>query len=203
MTTESAFEFFVVRHPPVSVSGVCYGHADVPAHASDDEVDALAARLPPVSRIWTSTSSRCAELAARLATRLGAPLSSDERLREMCFGSFEGLTWTEIERRYPEAYTAWMGDWRRTPPPGGEPLDAFAGRVRRALEAIGESTRREASSKAEPSAPPLVVTHAGVIRALFRANEKLDWDEALARAVPHLTPHTIHWKRSPPDEPAG
>ncbi len=192
--SEDDFEFLVVRHPPVSVSGVCYGHADVPASASDEEVAALALRLPRVSRIWTSTSSRCAELAARLAAPLGAPLSPDGRLREMCFGEFEGLTWTEIERRYPDAYAAWMGDWRRTPPPGGETLSAFEERAHHALSEIRETMLRDTHSNAEPSALPLVVTHAGVIRALFRASEGLDWDEALARAVPHLTPHTIRLK---------
>ncbi len=194
MTSENGFEFLLVRHPPVSVSGVCYGHADVPASASDEEVAELALRLPRVSRIWTSTSSRCAELATRLAARLGASLSPDPRLREMCFGEFEGLTWTEIERRYPDAYTAWMGDWRRTPPPGGETLSAYEERAHQALSEIRERTLREARSNAEPSGPPLIVTHAGVIRALFRASEGLEWDEALGRAVPHLTPHIIRWK---------
>jgi alpha-ribazole phosphatase len=192
VTTDAAFEFLVVRHPPVSVSGVCYGHADVPASASDDEVSTLAARLPRVSRVWTSTSSRCAALAERLAARLGAPLSHEPRLREMCFGAFEGLTWTEIEQRYPEAYSAWMGDWRRTPPPGGETLHDFAERVRTAFQSIGENSL---SSEAGADAPPLVVTHAGVIRALLTLSAGLDWDEALGRAVPHLTPHTIRWSR--------
>ncbi len=191
MTSAAAFEFLVVRHPPVTVSGVCYGHADVPASASDEAVSVLASTLPRVSRIWTSTSSRCAELAERLAARVGAPLSSNQRLREMCFGAFEGLTWAEIERRYPDAYSTWMGDWRRTPPPGGETLNEFAGRIRVAFETIFAATHHDAS--VEDGATPVVVTHAGVIRALLTLCEGLDWDEALARPVPHLSAQLIRW----------
>ncbi len=179
-------ELLLLRHPKVSVSGICYGHADVPAAFDDEAAQALLAGLPRVSGVWSSPLSRCAQVASRVARRLALPLTTDERLRELGFGAFEGLTWADIEARYPEPYARWMGDWQNTPPPGGETLSELSTRVQRALSAIALA--------APPDAPPLVVTHAGVVRATLRLTENLSWDEALARPIAHLEPLRVRWR---------
>jgi alpha-ribazole phosphatase len=182
-------EILMLRHPKVSVSGICYGHADVPAAFGDADADALFAMLPRLSGVWTSPLSRCLLVASRIAERQNLQLEADERLRELGFGAFEGLTWTDIETRYPEPYARWMGDWQNTPPPGGETLSELSARVHVALSTI--------ALDAPPDAPPLVVTHAGVVRAALRLTENLSWDEALARPIAHLEPLRVRWPVAP------
>jgi alpha-ribazole phosphatase len=179
-------ELWFVRHPKVSVSGICYGHADLKADFGDDELDALLGKLPRFGAVWSSPLSRCKRLAARVAERLALPLRTDDRLRELGFGAFEGLAWSEIETRFPEAYAAWMGDWQRTPPPGGETLSELTTRIADVLSVILST-----DAAAEKT---LVVTHAGVIRAVHRLTENLSWDEALARPIPHLEPQRVIWE---------
>jgi probable phosphoglycerate mutase len=82
----------------------------------------------------------------------GREVETDERLTELSFGQWEGLTMDEIERRYP-------GEWDRRHQnmwtyvmPGGESYEMVA---RRASDWLNEA-----------HGPMLVVTHGGVERVL-------------------------------------
>ena len=67
-----------------------------------EEADALARRLAGVriDRIIASPMLRALETAQAIAT--GRPVEVDERLRELDYGRWEGLTYAEIEARDPE-----------------------------------------------------------------------------------------------------
>jgi broad specificity phosphatase PhoE len=64
---------------------------------------ALADRLEgvPVDRIVTSPLGRAVETATILAAGSAAVVETDERLKELDYGAWEGLTVEEIERRFP------------------------------------------------------------------------------------------------------
>jgi glucosyl-3-phosphoglycerate phosphatase len=66
----------------------------------------LAAFAPDV--IVSSDLSRAADTAAALAAVTGLPVRYDQRLRERCFGLWQGLRGTEVAERYPEEYARWQ-----------------------------------------------------------------------------------------------
>ncbi|MBX9760035.1 MAG: histidine phosphatase family protein [Beijerinckiaceae bacterium] len=87
---------------------------------------------------------------------MGLPVQDyamDERLVELTFGEWEGLTWPEVKARAPEAASWREGDKWRFTPPSGESYAMLADR----LAPWVESLDREA----------VVVSHGGVARALM------------------------------------
>ena len=84
----------------------------------------LAARLASesIGLIYSSDSTRALQTADQIAAHHGRQVRADPRLREMDFGDWEGLTYSEIRERYPQALARWQGDPLATSPPGGESL---------------------------------------------------------------------------------
>jgi alpha-ribazole phosphatase len=78
-----------------------------------------------------------------------------EALRELSLGQWEGRTVDEIRREEGDPYLAWLRAPHDCPPPGGEPLDQVAARVREALARIAAAHR--------PGEEVLIVAHGGVI----------------------------------------
>ncbi|HEX7491930.1 MAG TPA: histidine phosphatase family protein [Candidatus Limnocylindrales bacterium] len=93
------------------------------------EAVALAGRLAGVriDRIVASPMLRALETAQTVAT--GRPVEVDERLRELDYGRWEGLTAAEIEARDPELRARWEHDPAATHSPGGESGDDVASRA--------------------------------------------------------------------------
>jgi len=101
---------WLARHArPLVASGTCYGVTDVDADAALTlaAASALAAQLPPHTRVQVSPLRRCQQLAkALLGLRPDLGLSTDARLREMDFGCWEGALWSDIPRAAVDAWTA-------------------------------------------------------------------------------------------------
>jgi len=93
------------------------------------EAEALARRLAGVriDRIVSSPMLRALETAQTVAT--GRPVEVDERLRELDYGRWEGLTYEEIDARDPELRTRWDHDPGSTHSPGGESGEDVAARA--------------------------------------------------------------------------
>ncbi|MCB0037792.1 MAG: histidine phosphatase family protein, partial [Anaerolineales bacterium] len=94
----------------------------------------------------------------RLAEQLTIQPLTDTRLQEYDFGEWEMMLWDEI--RGPAA-AQWFADYVHTPAPQGESYVQMAERVVAFWEEI------LMSEEAPPERPLVVVTHAGVIRALL------------------------------------
>jgi probable phosphoglycerate mutase len=106
------------------------GQLDVPlAPEGRAQAEALARRLVGVriDRIVSSPMLRARETAQTIAA--GRPIEIDERLRELDYGRWEGLTYPEIETRDPELRARWEDDPAATHSPGGESGDDVAARV--------------------------------------------------------------------------
>lgn len=174
-----------LRHAPALVTGICYGRSDVPVRAERSRLEALARSLrehrPPITHLLASPSVRCAELATFLAPTLGLEVVFDGRLLELDFGEWEGLSWSAIEDRDPERLDRWMRNYLEERPPGGETLADLEARVR-------DFVRQWKSIEGLP----LLVTHAGVLRALRVAEGKSDWASAMRWPVPHLETIELH-----------
>jgi len=104
-----------------------------------------------------SPLSRCAEFATELSATLGIPRSDDDRLKEIGFGAWEGLTGDEIRAKDENAMRRFYQDPVNNQPDGAERLRAFYLRVSAAWEDIIATTQQERL---------LLVVHAGVIRAI-------------------------------------
>jgi alpha-ribazole phosphatase len=107
------------------------GQSDVPlSDVGREQVGLLARHLRGASfdAIYASDLKRAWETASIIAAELGAEVIPDPRLREMRFGILEGLTFDEAQKKYPDVVAAWLKD-NNHPPPEGETLDAFSGRV--------------------------------------------------------------------------
>ena len=110
----------------------------------------------PWQAIISSPLRRCREFAEELGAQLGLPLSIDERLKEVGFGTWEGLTGDMLRQQDDQLLKRFYQDPIKHRPQGAEPLDGFSRRVDEALqEAIAGHLGKHI----------LIVAHAGVIRS--------------------------------------
>ncbi len=109
------------------------------------EAQLLARRLHreewAIAAIYASDLSRAAETAHILGAELGLPVTLDLRLREYDAGVLNGLTWAEVEARYPDLWQEFQRGGKWVSIPGEEGNEAFRARLAAALEAI--QTRHE------------------------------------------------------------
>jgi ribonuclease H / adenosylcobalamin/alpha-ribazole phosphatase len=110
-----------------------------------------------VDVIVSSPLRRARQTAEEVAAATGAPVEFDDDLRETDFGEWEGLTFTEAQRRWPGEVTAWLAD-PAVAPPGGESFAAVAVRVQAARERLMAGHARETV---------LVVSHVTPIKTLL------------------------------------
>jgi alpha-ribazole phosphatase len=149
----------LVRHAePVDHAGRCVGQLDVALAPGSDAVLGRLSRTaaPPPRLVVASDLRRATDTARPLSARWGAELRLDARLRELAFGEWEGRAWAEVAATDRRALDAWGADWVRRAAPGGETGLALRQRARAALDDLLASTT--------PTAPVVVVSHAGWIR---------------------------------------
>ncbi|MGH8284529.1 MAG: histidine phosphatase family protein [Steroidobacteraceae bacterium] len=128
----------------------------------------LAANPPQL--VFASPLRRCREPAEHLARELDVPLHVLADLREMDFGLWEERAPSEVSYEWPDALASLYDGSDLARPPDGEALGELRSRVAAALASIlGMSRGRRA----------LVVTHAGVIRALLVELLGLTFPQAL------------------------
>ena len=126
--------------------------------------------------VYTSGLKRARETAEIAAGRLQVPCVVHEGLGEINFGLWEGLTWDQVEERYPELYTIWHTDRRYGHPPEGE---SYLGLLNRVLPALRDIIRREGGS--DSGRRVLVVTHSAVIMSLLSHLNRTPFDEMVKR----------------------
>ncbi len=151
---------WLVRHGETEWNwdGRIQGHRDVSlSGVGVEQAQRLARWLAeqPIAAVYSSDLRRARETAEILASDR-APVYLEPRVREARFGLFEGLTGTEAEARYPEAYRQWREDAVRHRPPGGETLEDLRDRCVQAMSEI---------LPLHPGQTVLVVAHGGPIRA--------------------------------------
>ena len=125
-----------------------------------------------IAAIYSSPLRRALETAEIVAERLGLDVTPVDALREIDVGEWQGLTRSEVEERYPEAFARWIGfgqGWQR-----GETYEQMGKRVR---DALREFAARHAGEIV------LVVTHGGPIRAALAAAEGISHEEARRRGA--------------------
>lgn len=117
----------LIRHAQPEVpAGTCYGCLDLPLVSPlTPAVAQIVAGLPAPARIVTSPLARASGTAQALAQTAGvSAIDSEPRLREIDFGTWEGIAWDAIDR---DALDQWAADLLHGRPHGGEsPAQAMA-----------------------------------------------------------------------------
>ncbi|MEQ9517962.1 MAG: histidine phosphatase family protein [Parvibaculum sp.] len=114
------------------------------------------------AQIVTSPLKRCAEFAQTLAPAA----MIDPRFQEMHFGAWEARETQEIWVENPAALEAFWQDPDAHPAPNGERWGDFQARVGEAFSSLTE-TPNASHAGAQAEGPFLLITHAGVMRALL------------------------------------
>jgi 2,3-bisphosphoglycerate-dependent phosphoglycerate mutase len=120
-----------------------------------------------LAAIYSSDLCRAHATATALASGRVLAVQRDAALRERGFGRFEGLTYAEIEQRFPQDAERWRQREAAFGPGGGEPLQDFFAR------SVAAVTRLAAPHAGQHIA---IVAHGGVLDCLYRAAQGLALD---------------------------
>ncbi len=171
--------WYLVRHAPVKgVRKGIYNDADVDAHLPPvAEIHRLADRLPEDALWYVSPLMRTRQTAEALRGQLANPgeISYVNALREQNFGDWQGLSFEEIWQKIKglPAHN-WSLLAAETTPPNGE---SFQDVRTRAAKFLLENMDKE------PACPRVLVTHAGIIRAMIGIMLGLEDNIALSLGV--------------------
>lgn len=161
----------LMRHGATDMAGRFCGHSDPPLNDEGRvQVERAAAKLSSVPDvIYSSDLLRAQQSAAILAAHFAAPVQVRLGLREIGFGQWEGLSWREVEQRFPIESRDWLEQFPAGTIPSGEPYSDFRERVRREIEFL--------SAQAE-SEPLMAITHGGFIRTALHEVCRVPADQA-------------------------
>ncbi|MEY8001466.1 alpha-ribazole phosphatase [Clostridium sp. Mt-5] len=117
--------------------------------------------------VYISERKRTAETANIILGNNSKKFNVDKRINEINFGKFEGKSYENIKKLYPEEYDRWCSDWKNESPPGGESYVEFYSRIHGFMDDILKLNRENI----------LIVTHGGVIRSVYSyiLDENLDF----------------------------
>jgi broad specificity phosphatase PhoE len=155
---------YLIRHGEsvFNAEGRIQGQTDIPlSDFGRQQAAVLAKALNPLSidAIYASPLRRAMETAQPIAELLRLPIRTDERLKEIHAGIFQGLLWSEIDARHG----AEASKWREYDPdfviPGGESRRQLMHRGRAALDAVCAAGHKQ----------PIIVAHGGVLGAAIKS----------------------------------
>lgn len=153
----------LMRHgkPAEEIHGRCYGRLDVSLSLAGQEqlrrrIAFLRYLKPDV--LYTSTCKRTIESAEVIRKELNLRPQCRAELCEINFGAFEGLSYHEIESRYPQEYKLWMEHPTEVKFTGGE---NFKEMKERALGFLASLFRVHAGQAV------LTLAHGGVNRVIL------------------------------------
>lgn len=154
-------KLILIRHGQTDMNkdGIYYGKLDVPINEIGKE-QAQKARENLIDlkidydKIYSSPQIR-AYKTAEIVNYKNLEIKTDEELREMDFGIFEGLSYEEILKKYPEEVEKLKMDWKTYSYVTGENPFILQKRALKFLEKIDKNKNN------------MVVTHWGIICTLL------------------------------------
>lgn len=155
-------QLILIRHPATGLAGTFCGHSDPDLDAAGHaQLQTLQHRLTSVrfDRLISSDLRRASRCAEALARPRGIPVELCAGLREMHFGAWEGLRWSDIEARFPAQARRWLQEFAAFTPPDAEPYAHFTARIHRQVS----EWLQDASSTTL-----VVVTHRGVLQLILQ-----------------------------------
>ncbi len=163
----------LIRHTNVDIDkGICYGQSDIkPASTYEYEKDIIANKIShqKIDAVYTSPLSRCTILANDLFPNNN--INIDNRLMELNFGDWELKSWDSIFETSESK--KWFADFVNTPCANGESFHELITRASNFLTDLKTSNNKNVA----------VVTHAGIIRALYCIINNIEPEKAFRTKV--------------------
>lgn len=139
---------YLVRHGQSegNAARTFHGQIDYPlTELGREQARQTAEKLSGVSftRCCASTLSRAWETARICLEGREVAIEACPDLLEQHIGEMEGLSWAEMEARFPGLLHSYIEDWWTVTPPGGESPEVLSRRVNRCVDEIiarGEDT---------------------------------------------------------------
>ena len=164
-------DIYLIRHTQTATDpGLCYGQSDIAlADSFADEMAALHNKLPEFDedcQVFCSPLTRCLQLAQTFSDTV----TTDLRLQELDFGDWEGKRFDDLDA---DVLQHWTNNFVTAAPPNGENFEDLYQRTGSFWEELLASATAPcvalppASVQSTKAKQVLVVTHAGVIRALL------------------------------------
>ena len=124
------------------------------------DAKALAIRLEhtPIDKIYSSSSKRAIETAKIIDHNRGIPIVTDNNLREMNFGDWDGQLTADVKANYPKEHAIFWETPHLYDRNSGETFEHVRKRAIRALEHIIEENKE---------GTVLIVTHSIFLRVLM------------------------------------
>lgn len=165
---------YFVRHGETvwNHSGRYQGMTDVPLSETGKRQAARTEdffRDIPLDGVYSSDLSRAVDTARGIAESHHLTLQKDSRLRELSFGDWEGLTYDEIEARWPGSIESMYRKPAEIRISGGETFGEVEKRASAAVQDIMGSREEKTF---------LIVSHGGTIRTMLCSLLGLPLDKA-------------------------
>jgi alpha-ribazole phosphatase/probable phosphoglycerate mutase len=176
----------LVRHALPADGGLVLPVAEVGlGEAGHEQARLLASRVAAVqpTALYSSPRPRAVQTARPIADLIGIEPEIVADLRELDFGELEGMSFAEIERRYPE-----LVGWTSAPSsavfPRGESIPSVRERAAGATRAI---------ALAHPGGTAVVVCHGVVIRVVLAEMLRMPLDAIFRLEIPYCGVSVIDW----------
>ena len=183
-------ELWLVRHGQTdwNTEFRIQGSIDKPLNATGiEQAHELAQKLADThfDAIYSSPAKRAHQTASAIAQLLGLPIRTDDRLKEINLGLWEGLTWQQVQDRYPEMFAKRRSDPVHFAPEGAE---TYGDLVRRMVQAANDI------ALAHPGERVLVVSHGMSLATLLSKARGTDLADAYHLVPQNATPEVIEWE---------
>ena len=143
--------------------------------------ETLEKEVHKIRKIYSSRQKRAKVTADKIAGYLGATVEVLDGLEELNLGVWEGLSWTEVQSRYPKEFAVFAADRRYTRIPEGESYQMMLERLLLALQkVIGEQDEEV-----------LLVSHSAVIRGLMTYLSGTPFEEMMQFKIPNLSVYEV------------
>ena len=124
-----------------SVFGGCMDYDLTPTGHKQAEIMAeFVLKNYKVDAVYSSDLQRAVKTAEKVALPLNLEIHKDKRLEEINGGLWNGMTFDDIQKKYPEEFNFWTTDLSKAHPPKGETMFDLQ---KRALEAIADICGKE------------------------------------------------------------
>lgn len=156
-------KLFLIRHGQTdwNIQGKIQGSCDIELNdtgikQAEELNKKILERNYQFSKIYSSPKVRAFKTAEILSKATNVECILMNGLEEINLGEWEGLSWREVEEKYPILYEEWVADRRYTKPPKGESYQNMLQRVLCAIYKIISESHENV----------VVVTHSAVIMCI-------------------------------------
>lgn len=163
------------------------GQTDIPLNPTGiSQAEELANKLQKgqFDAIYSSDLSRAKQTAQIVSEKLGIPVTTDPRLREICKGIWEGMSFDEVKEKYAVALSQDNADPANSRTPGGETVAEVAARMAASADDI---------SMQHPQGSVLVVSHGLAVSTLYCQANKVPLSKVYQFIPENAVPIKIEW----------